>query len=133
MKRMKFDLEIEYPISELVRPTYIPSIFSVGGASCTIDLCEARLNQVNFLKRQAQRDNIFTFYKKFFVIIIQKRIRKPFWKLIWIYCYLLNKLEFDVDWRTLFDRKSTQLTLLLATLMLGFTHTAYYLTEGNWT
>ena len=48
---MEFDLEIEHPISELVRATYIPSIFSVGGASCTMDLCETRLNQVIFLKR----------------------------------------------------------------------------------
>ena len=52
----------DYPISELAPPSLIRWMFSAGGASRALDLCETRLNHAIFLNRQVHGDHIFTFY-----------------------------------------------------------------------
>ena len=53
----------EYPVSELARPLWISQIFPVGGASWTLDHCEAMLNNVISLKGSRRGDNILSFFR----------------------------------------------------------------------
>ena len=65
---------MQYPISELVRPSSILQIFPLGGASSTLDPCEAISNHIISLKGQRRVDNIFNFCYKFSGIIWRKRL-----------------------------------------------------------
>ena len=49
-----------------------------------------------FLNRQA-RGAYFHFLYQYMGIISYKKLRQLFWKLIWIYCYLLNGIGLDLE------------------------------------
>ena len=53
----------DYPISELAPPSLIRWMFSAGGASRALDLCETRLNHAIFLNRQAIFSLFIQIYK----------------------------------------------------------------------
>ena len=64
----------------------------------------------------------FYFLHKFFRIISQKQLGQLIWKLIWIGCYLLKTTGLDLDLHNFCSIQKTQLTLLGATLIFGFSH-----------
>ena len=64
---------------------------SLGGASWTLDLCEARLKNAISLKNRGE-GTIFLLS-----IIDRKRLGRSFWIMICIYYYSLNRISLDLD------------------------------------
>ena len=102
-------------------------MFFAGGASWALDPCQARLNYAIFLNRHAGRAYFHVLYK-YIGIISYKQFGPLFWKLIWIYYYLLNGIGLDLE---LHNSNLVQkiLLILLTTVMFGFSNTTHYLTQ----
>ena len=91
-----------------------PHNFSVVSASWNLDLCVARLNHAIFWKDRHE-ETIFLFFIRF-------------WKLSYIYCYLLDGVALDLDCIILVRYEK----YLANSLIFSFSYTTH-LTYGNWT
>ena len=117
--------------SELAQSSWISWIFPVGGASWSLDLCEAILNHATSLRGLRRGDNIFKFLYKFLGIIGRKRLGQNFWIMISVYYYLLKgiRLELGLD-NTFWIWK--YLTFLQTRFTFRFSHTKKHsLTSKN--
>ena len=69
-----------YPVSELASPSWIPSIFFVGG---TFGPLQGQVKTRDFPEAINAKRHYFYFPYKVLGIIGTKRLRQPFWIMIW--------------------------------------------------
>ena len=90
---------VDYLINTRFWSTAILNPVKVSRRWCKLS-CRPMREQVkssHFSEWVRARRPYFQFLYKFIGIISYKQLGQLFWKLIWIYCYLLNRIRLDLE------------------------------------